>query len=167
MHIYRRPDPHISLCTGIKAPDSLSLDIHSFEFFNFLLLSIPIKMQYIEDCPAWMLSVNFLAGIHFLPVPARLEPGSCSRKHFGNGEQAETLRIMSGKLAGAVEEVCTTVKLSPLWRQQKAKLILTSCKAFFSAHPALTRESQLGSSQKAFGKVRGFAYIQGHGHGLP
>lgn len=46
--------PHISLCKGIKAPDSLSLHIHSFEFFNFLLLSIPIKMhmQHIEDCPA-------------------------------------------------------------------------------------------------------------------
>lgn len=44
----------LSLCKGIKAPDILSLDIHSFEFFNFLLLSIPIKMhmQYIEDCPA-------------------------------------------------------------------------------------------------------------------
>lgn len=114
-----------------------------------------------------MLSANFLAGIHFLPVPARSEPGPCGRKHFGNGERAETLRIMSGKPAGAEEESCTTMKLSPSCRQQKAKLILTSCEAFFSANPALTRESQLGPSQKALGKVRGFAYIQGHGHGLP
>lgn len=39
-----------SLCT--KAPDSQALDIHSFEFFNFLVLSIPIKTWYIEEVPA-------------------------------------------------------------------------------------------------------------------
>lgn len=65
-----------------------------------------------------------------------------------------------------MEEACTTVKFSPSCRQQEDKLIVTSCENF-SANPAPARESQLGPSQKALGKVRGSAYIQGHGHGLP
>lgn len=56
----------------------------------------------------WMLSANFLAGIHFLPVPARLELRPCGRKiqhkHFGDGEWAEALGIMSRKPARVVEE---------------------------------------------------------------
>lgn len=77
------------------------------------------------------------------------------------------MRIRSGKPAGSMEEACTTMKLRPSCRQQKAKLPLTSCESFVSANPALTRESQLGPSQKALGRVRGSASTQGHGHGLP
>lgn len=114
-----------------------------------------------------MLSANFLAGIHFLPVPARSEPGPWGRKHFRNRERTEILRIMSGKPAGGMGEAYITLKLSPSCRQQKAKLIPIPSEAFFSANPALPRESQLGPSQEAWGKVRVFAYIQGLGHCLP
>lgn len=47
--------------------------------------------------------------------------------------------------------------------QQKAKRILTSCEAFFSANPAFTKESHLGCSQREIGKVRGSADTQGRG----
>lgn len=57
-----------------------------------------------------MLSADFLAGIHCVPVSARCELGPCGRKsqvknkHLDDGEWAEALGIMSWKPARVVEE---------------------------------------------------------------
>lgn len=120
-------------------------------------------------------SPNFLGGICVLSIPAKLALGLCGGKiqdrHPGDGEWAEALEIMSRE-AGRSHERGQRQEDPPLnisqssCKQLKAKLILTFCETF-SLLPSFSRESHLGHSQRAVGKVRGFADIQGHDHGLP
>lgn len=105
----------------------------------------------------WMLSANFLAGIHFLPVPARLELGPCGRKiqhkHFGDGEWAEALGIMSRKPARVVEEARdkSLHNNETLYLNVRAR-VGNRKPSSFSANPALTRESHSGHSPRRQGR---------------